>query len=316
MISHINHQYISSCTPEWIAKLVVTLATNNHLVDCTNETKNLIMECVRQHAGTIDIELVSNAPLYEITLLKRKYLTTIEVDGSFTPEEYLNLFGNPSFVLVENGPYEWPVYKMMMDVYKKDKEYKNIYAVLLKASNGPHRTLQELHAGGNGTFEALINLKEESPEYKGLTRYKIYPVTDSDRESENASYQPTPKKLYHLFCGINNKTDIINRDFIDTLAQPLYNWHMWRKRAIENYFPPEAYEKIGLNADKYRNYSIPERYFKNVEHEIVGYEKKNLKCVAKSMSRKDYEDISDKLIIDGNTMSEIQLFLLKMAKVV
>lgn len=316
MISHINHQYISSCAPEWTAKLVVTLATNNHLVDCTNETKDLIMKCVHQHSGTIDIELVNNAPLYEITSLKRKYLTTIEVDGSFTKNEYLNLFGKPSLVLVENGPYEWPVYKMMIDTYKKDREYKSIYEILLRAIEAPHRTLQELHAGGNGIFEALINLKEESPEYKNLTKYKIYPVTDSDRESENASYQPTPKKLYRLFCGISSKTDIVDRNLIDTLAQPLYNWHMWRKRAIENYFPPEAYEKIGLNAEQYKRYRIPERYFKNVEKEIEGYEKKNLKNVAASMSRKDYEDISDKLIIDGNTMSEIQLFLLKMAKVV
>lgn len=316
MIAHIDYTYISHCDPAWTAKLIVTLAHNNHLADCDNETKHLIEQCMYQHSGTIDMELVSNTPLYEITSLKRKYLTTIEVDGSFTQTEYLNLFEEPSLVLLENAPYEWPVYKMMMDVYKNDKEYKNIYAVLLKAANGSHRTLRELHAGGNGLFEAIIASKEQTPEYRGLTKYKIYPVTDSDRDSENAIYQPTPKKLYRLFCGIDNKKDDVERNLIDTLDQPHYHWHMWRKRAIENYFPPEAYENIGLNANRYRSYNLPERYFKKVDSEINGYEKKDLQRVAASMSKKSYEAISDKLMINGNEISEIRLFLLKMAKVV
>ena len=315
MIAHIDNKYISGCAHEWTAKLIVALAYNNHLVDCDNETKKLIEQYVHQHSGTIDMEMVNNAPLYEITSLKRKYLTTIEVDGSFTQTEYMNLFEQPSLVLLENAPYEWPVYKKIMDVYKHDKEYKNIYAVLLKAANGPHRTLRELHAGGNGLFEAMIALKEQN-EYKGLTKYKIYPVTDSDRDSENGIYPPTPKKLYRFFCGIDNKKDDVDRSLIDTLNQPHYTWHMWRKRAIENYFPPEAYEKTGLNADQYRSYNLPERYFKKVDNEIDGYEKKDLERVAASMGRKDYEAISDKLTINGIEISEIQLFLLKMAKVV
>ncbi len=316
MIAHIHHQYISTCDPKWIANLLVTLAENNHMVDCDPETQELMEQCVAKHSGTSDRELIGNASLYEITSLKRKYLTTIEVDGTFTEDRYLNLFGNPSLVLVENGPYEWPVYKMMIDVYKNDRKFKNIYAVLLNAVSGRHRTLQELHAGGNGAFEALIVSKEKSPEYQGLTTLKIYPVTDSDRVSENAGYLPTPKKLYRFFCGMNSKTDDVDRAYIDTLKQPLYHWHMWRKRAIENYFPPEAFEKINLNVDRYRNYSIPERYFIRVENEIEGYDKKNLVHVAESMSRNDYEAISDKLIIEGEEMSEIRLFLLKMAKVV
>jgi len=317
MIAHIDYTYICKCDPAWTAKLIHTLAHNNHLADCDNETQRFIEKCVHQHLGTIDKEIVSNTPLYEITSLKRKHLTTIEVNGSFTQPVYLHLFGEPSLVLLENAPYEWPVYKMMMDVYKNDREFKSIYAVLLKAANGQHRTLKTLNAGGNGLFAAMIDSHEKMPEYKGLTRYKIYPVTDSDRDSENADYLPTPKKLYRLFCGLDdtNKEDV-DRSLIDTLDQPHYNWHMWRKRAIENYFPPEAYENIGLNADQYRNHNLPERYFKKVDNEIKGYQKKDLKRVASSMSRKEYEAISDKLTINGAEMSEIRLFLLKMVKVV
>ncbi len=315
MIAHIHYQYILGCEPQWTAKLVVTLAANSHIIDCDTETQKWMEQCVNDHAGTTDKELVKNASLYEITSLKRKYLTTIEVDGAFTKDKYLNLFGNPSLVLVENGPYEWPVYQMMIDAYKNDRNYRNIFAVLLNAVNGPHRTLQELHAGGNGSFISLINSKEDSPEYKGLTKLKIYAVTDSDKASETAPYLPTPKSLYRFFCGCRNKEEV-DRTNIDTLNQPLYHWHMWRKRTIENYFPPEKYEIIGLNADQYRSYHIPERYFKKVEKEINGYDKNNLKHVAQSMSRRDYEAICDKLTINGNTVSEIQLFLLKMAKVV
>ena len=91
---------------------------------------------------------------------------------------------------------------------------------------------------------------------------------------------------------------------------------MWKKRAIENYFPPEAYENIGLNADQYKSHNIPERYYKKVDDEINQYNKKDLENVAASMSRNDYETISDKFMIDGVEISEIRLFLLKMAKVV
>ena len=316
MIAHINKEYIFTCSQEWVALLISTLARNNHLVDCDNGIREFIEQCIRKHCSTIENEFIRTAPFYEITSLKRKHLTTIEVDGSFTQNEYLNLFGEPSLVLLENAPYEWPVYVNMMEIYKKDRQYSNIFAMLRKAAIESPRTLRELHAGGNGHFEAIINLKEKTPEYKGLTKYKIYPVTDSDRESESAHYQPTPKRLYRLFCGITNKDAEVDRNHIDTFNQPHYNWHMWKKRAIENYFPPEAYENIGLNADHYRSHNIPERYYKKVDDEINKYNKKDLENVAASMSRNDYETISDKFMIDGVKISEIRLFLLKMAKVV
>lgn len=119
MIAHINKEYLLTCDQEWVALLISTLARNNHLVDCGNETKEFIEQCVRKHCSTIEIEFIRNAPLYEITLLKRKHLTTIEVDGSFSQNEYLNLFGEPSLVLLENAPYEWPVYIKMMIYIKK-----------------------------------------------------------------------------------------------------------------------------------------------------------------------------------------------------
>lgn len=313
MIAHIDNKYVSNCAPKWTAMLIAALAQNNHLVDCDNETKDLMEQCARQHCSTIQMELIENTSLYEITSLKRKYLTTIEVDGTCTQDRYMRLFGEPSLVLIENL-YEWPVYKMMIDVYKHDREYKNIFAVLQKAVTGT-RSLRELHAGGNGSFEAMIASKENT-EYEGVTRYKIYPVTDSDRDSDDANYQPTPKKLYRLLCGIKNKDAEVDRALIDTLNQPYFNWHMWRKRTIENYFPPEAYESIGLNADQYRKYDLPERYFKKVDKEIDKYEKKDIERVASIMSRKDYEAISDRIFVDEKEMSEIKLFLLKMAKVI
>lgn len=314
MIAHIDRKYISSRAPKWIAALISRIASNHHYVDCDDETRRVIEQSVSRHCGTIDKELCRNSALYDITALKRKYLTTIQVDGSLSETCYCNIFGLPSLVLLENANYEWPIYRMMIDAYKNDRDYKNIFAILKRSVDD--YALKSEQAGGNSQLLASIKFKEEG-EYKGLTRYKIYTVTDSDLDSVNAQYQGIHNTLYRELCGITDLNANVDRSNIDVINQPYYHWHMWRKRAIENYFPPEAYEKFGLNADNYKNNPIPQRNYIKVDKKVViGYEKKDLQNIAKSMGRMDYENVSDKLIVEGKEMSEIRLFLLKMAKVV
>lgn len=317
MIARIYKKYIQTCAPKWVALLVATIAGNRHLIDCDNDVKNLIGKCVKEHCSTLESELVNNTPIYEITSLKRRFLTTVVVDGTLSITQYINLFSQPSFVLLENAPYEWPVYKKMMETYKRDREFQTIYELLRIASTQSPCTLCEIQAGGNGMFEATIDSKETSPDYKGLTRYKIYAVTDSDRESDSAQYGATQKKLYRYLSGINDKGADVDRTIIDSLHQPHYIWHMWRKRAIENYFPPEAYEALGWNADQYRSLSPSDRSFVKIEDPVVkGYHKKDLEKLPENMSREAYENLCDKIFIDGSWISEIRLFLLKMARVV
>lgn len=317
MIARIDKEFIQSCEPKWVALLVATIARNRHLIDCDNDVKNLIAKCVKEHCSTIETELVNNTPIYEITSLKRNFLTTIVVNDTLTKAQYINLFGLPSLVLLENAPYEWPVYMMMMDTYKRDREFQTIYDMLRIASSQSPCTLMDLQAGGNGMITATIDSKETSPAYKGLTRYKIYTVTDSDRNSDTAQYGATQKNIYRYLSGVEDKDADVDRAIIDTLHQPHYNWHMWRKRPIENYFPPEAYEALGLNADQYRDLSHSDRAYAKVEKPIViGYDKKDLKRLAQNMSREAYESHCDKIQIGDNQISEIRLFLLKMAKVI
>lgn len=322
MIAHIDKEYIQGWDLKWIAELIATIAENRHLIDCDNEVTAIIEKCVKTHCSTVQSELINNTPIYEITSLKREHLTTVNVDGTLTQQQYLNLFRLPSLVILENDSYEWPVYTMMMGTYKRDREYQTIYKLLRIASTESPCTLIGQQAGGNGMIKETIESKESSPDYNGLTLYKVYAVTDSDRDSDSAQYGPTQKSVFRYLSGIVDKNSDVDRRLIDTLHQPHYSWHMWRKRAIENYFPPEAYEALGLNAINYRNLSPSERsYVKlgkvdNGAPIITGYKKKDLKRLAENMSRDSYERICDKIQLENKQISEIRLFLLKMAKVV
>lgn len=313
MIAHLNTIYVRSQSDLWLSRLISSIVANNHKIKCDNDVTKLIENAVNRHCGTLERELFSNASLYEINALMLNNMTIIDVNGSLSSDQYLNLFGTPSLVLLENSPYEWPVYKMMIDVYKQDRQYGNLFKMLKKAVSPTSETLKSLHAGGNGLFVEMIQLKESESDYDGITKYKIFAVTDSDRIGENCPYDGTQKKNYKF---LSKKEGDVDRKFIDTLNQPHYHWHMWRKRAIENYFPPEKYEMENLDAQLYKSILPPDRFFLKVEDHVKGYHKEDLSRIARHMGRNDYESISDSIYIEGNEISEIRLFLLKMIRVI
>lgn len=317
MIARLSTNYIKSRDEAWTADLVAALARYGHLADCDDECMDLIERCVDSHCSTTEKEIIGSTSLYEVTALQRRFLTTIDVDGSMSGDMYLNLFGNPSLVLLENGPNEWNVYLQMMEAYKHDRKYGNIFKLLRKAAKNKPSSLESLHAGGKGHVKALINdHNENKAAYRNLAKYKIYTVNDCDRTSTDCDYDPTTKSNYRFLCGFEEDA-IVDRCNIDTLTQPLYHWHLWRKRAIENYMTPEAYEAVGMNADRYADCDLPERDYLKVDGSLIpGYNKNRIAEVAKSMSHADYESVCDRIGVNGEVLSEIQLFLLKMAKVV
>jgi hypothetical protein len=90
---------------------------------------------------------------------------------------------------------------------------------------------------------------------------------------------------------------------------------MWYKRSIENYFPNEAYEYLGLNTDSITD-TTAERDYLNIEECLRGYKKHKLPLLTCAMSRKKYEDNLKHFNVNGEDLSEIQLFLLKLVRII
>lgn len=311
MIARLNKGFINNQPANWLADIVTKIARNNHLIDCEDSLIPIIEKAIDEHSGTTEKEIVLNAHLYEITSLQRKHLSIIDVDGSLSPLQYIYLFSSPSLLLMENGLYEWPVYKYMIEAYKRDRKYGSLFKQLGKAQSD--NLIKSYHGGGNGQLIDLVQMKESENDYKGITHHKIFIVTDSDRESEIAPYPNRQTKDYRFFC---DKEGNVDRTFIDTINQPHYHWHMWRKRAIENYLLPEKYKFERLDVENYKNIPLPQRNFVKVSDIIKKYKKGNIGNIARHMSREDYEGVSDKIYIDAEEISEIRLFLLKMVKVI
>lgn len=88
---------------------------------------------------------------------------------------------------------------------------------------------------------------------------------------------------------------------------------MWYRRAIENYFPKERYEEIGvpIEDEELSDYINIGKIYKT-----HGYDKSLLPKLAEKMSRSMYERNLKRFNVNDVNMSEFQLLLLKFVKLV
>ena len=92
---------------------------------------------------------------------------------------------------------------------------------------------------------------------------------------------------------------------------------MWYKREIENYFTDDCYIKENVDVSGFPTVSNQRDYFEIDKSSAPGYDKPLLSSVAEHMSRSDYDMIaSKKFLVNGELLSEIQLFLLKLVKII
>ena len=144
-----------------------------------------------------------------------------------------------------------------------------------------------------------------------------------DRDTESATkYDPNQNTLLNRLCG--KKSDQVTEQDVYTLDQHPYIWHVWYKRAIENYFTDEQYKKCGVDMRNFQYLSSDmakrDYYDLGTELKSVGYHKSQMTQIAISMTREDFErglhtfDIE----IGGETckVSELQLLLLKIARII
>ena len=92
---------------------------------------------------------------------------------------------------------------------------------------------------------------------------------------------------------------------------------MWHKRAIENYFPDSRYENIGCDVSAMSRLRPEQRdYFKIENKTVKGYDKNSLDRLLEGLDRNMLEANLKKFRIGDKEYSEMELFLLKLVKII
>ena len=91
---------------------------------------------------------------------------------------------------------------------------------------------------------------------------------------------------------------------------------MWYKRSIENYFPNEAYVAANMDPSSIKETGKQRDYVKITKYNISGYDKNKLQSLTLTMSRKQYEDNLKHFYFNDEELSELQLFLLKLVRII
>lgn len=222
----------------------------------------------------------------------------------FTRKERETLLMKPSELLLENAPYEWNIYRSMIEAYKNDAVISHLKRVV------EHNMLVPENAGGYTTMPSMIELKDNG-EYKNLYKRKVCLLFDRDTDSCN-NFDNQKDKLFKVLTG-KKADELTNNDVYRLDFDEGYVWHMWYKREIENYFPKDSYRNVNMS-------QMPDdatyNYAKIDGKSCPGYSKSKLREVATSFGRNHYDSTTKHFSIEGTGYSEIMLLLLKIASII
>lgn len=306
MIVKINSTFAKGMSEQQLSDKCAAIMQYRHYISCDGETRRLIASAIEKNGSKTQKDILLTYKGFDITQEIRTYLTSVDLADC---NNFDAIIKSPSEILVENGPYEADVYKRLPEGYKHDPLFKHLYALLADAFK--RNRVICTHGGGYGTYEKLMEQKNDN-EYKDVYRLKCCAVIDRDTDCEN-TLDPLKRNLLLYLCG-KDISQITDND-IYTLNQPTgWIWHMWYKRAVENYFPKECYERMGINVDECDASPLGWDYY-NIGN-IAGYKKNMVPNLVSDMSRQKYEKRLKHFCINGVDMSEMQLLLLKFVKLI
>lgn len=310
MIFSISNQYATENDGAMLSDVCSLMMKGRHYISCDVSTRELIIRSIMKAGSLSQQQLLPLYKGFDITKEIRNHFTTIDV-STITPDMLNLILTKPSRILMENSIYEWGIYKHIIGTYKKDRKYKNVFA-LLELAKAEGR-ISYLHGGGFTSYTSIIEQNNTS-DYKDVLKFKLCVVFDRDTDDMN-SYHNRKNSLFRFLCKKDSGT--IGDNDIYTLNQSEYIWHMWYKYAIDNYFPNKCYEAIGADVN-----TIPlniERDYFNFD-KVSGYSKNQLPLLVQNMNRTDYEKELRKFSIHiggkQEVVSELQLLLLKLVKII
>lgn len=329
MIVHIGREFLNlnDAQKEENVVEIVAILDHGHFLKMDADIKEAVINIVDTKLANCQKSLFYEASEEYLSPSKnmQRWLRTLEF-YNFTKDQRKVLLLKPSELLVENAPNEWPVYKKICQAYSVDNDYSSIFQYVERALSASEGINGE-QAGGKTEIPAMIDYKEKN-EFHDLYKYKVCVLFDRDTDDDN-SFAPDNMKLFKKLAGKSHE-EIANEDIYKLNFGEDYVWHSWYKRAIENYFPKEEYERLALDMSDYPNDANKYDYIKfpiestkewkdkhktKKDKEKAKYEKVMMKEIGKDMKRSDYERNLKSFDVDGLNLSEFQLFLLKLAKI-
>lgn len=308
MIFKIDRAFAENTPSEERAELYFNIISHDHYADCDEDVRELFYSDIENNGSTKQREFVKKDPSLRLTTQMRTFLTEITV-SDYTGAQLNTLICKPAKLMVENEAYERPVYKCIISAYaKSDKRYKNIFRKLYQVLLDDMLTFQ--HGGGYGTYVSLLKTYDQH-DYKDVVAKKFCLLVDRDTDNDT-EFDAQKNTFFSAMCG-KGSSEITNED-IYTLTQSPYIWHMWFRRTIENYIPDEQYQMAHVQLDTMPA-TPPNRNYKKLS-EMSGYAKHKLPNLVKSMSYADFEQGLMHFQCNGEDVSEMQLFLLKLVRII
>lgn len=307
MIIQLNTAGLDGLSGSEISDLYYGIVRNGHYLWSDAATLDMLNDAMEQNGSRAQKRMVKNNRQGHLTAELHKYLTTIQA-SQYSYDELMTIVCKPSCLMIENLAYESDVYRRIIGTYVHDSSYKNLFKKLDDAQNRGWLTF--LHAGGFGDMKPLLEYYDKR-DYRNVADKKIGVLMDRDMAG-GTQFPPRRQNLFAMLSGKAAST-LSNSD-IYTLSQGVYVWHMWYKRAIENYFPPVQFDNLGFPSATAP--AVPADWsYKNLGA-VRGYKKHHLPDLSVGMSRAGYESNCSQFAVNGENMSEMQLFLLKLVKLI
>lgn len=317
MIFEIDSSFIDAHAQNKVSDILSEIVVNGHYIQAEKDVIRMLKQSIEIHGSTTQKELFkARTDLFDIPSTLFKYLRIFKVVDTIPLSLLSELITTSSRLIVENANHEWVVYKYFIDLYKTDTKYGDVFKLIVKAKE--KNRITGVHAGGAGE---LIKVTNNNPiVHNGHNLRLLKTCVLFDRDTDNDTYYDSNKDpLFKEFVGKDHSS--ITLTDIYTLDHEMPVWHMWYKRAIENYFSPERYQSVGFNITPFYGLTQTEIDYKmiggkaNQNPLIPSYKKNSLSRLIVGLSRNELENILKKFQINGVDMSEIQLFLLKLAKI-
>jgi hypothetical protein len=309
MIFQIDQKFYDSLSAPARSQLYSDIILHGHYVDCAYGVRLKFYEDIDSNGSSIQKDMVKNDPSLKLPTLFKQYLTTIDVN-TVDSRQLSTLINRPALLLVENEVNETVVYRDIIRKYaKRDRNFKSLFEKLNETVMNEDLDFDQ---AGGCTQLAPMYQSHDSGKYHNTAKWKICILADRDTKCATENLDDNKKSLIAFTCG--KAINTLNDNDIYNLAQTPVIWHLWYFREIENYFPAKQYLSIGLDPSKVEK-SPQDWHYKDLST-IPSYDKKKLKDLTKGMTYEDYEDGLHVFQLPGGTLSEIQLFLLKLVRII
>ena len=278
-------------------------------------------------------ELIKHIPQQRrnITSLHQKYLTRIVIgldNNEVLPQNALRILQERSKIIIENRINDWKFLKGVCDKYTSSPKRKSIYLLIQKAIK--EQWIESDTGGGDGQIKPVIKYLISSVAYKGIEKYKLMTLFDSDRQLSNLNKLDSTKIPLVSFLKTGSEENIPNLTFNDCVYEStdLIIWHILYKRKLENYVPLNVlFNNIHSLTEKQKQdlqeLSYQELDFLEYSTQNIGLGKDKRKdqfpeMFLEGFGYTDFERICahHKVAFEGEEISEMEQILLKIAKII